>query len=356
MNARLTGLIGASALAVLLLASCSTKAPTAADPKTLDEAPVPIGPGVVLNEDLPDRQIFPAGDGWNLDASQAPVDPNSQAYIDWISGRTAENPTVVTRPQAYFGPPPWGIPYVCVSGTQPLLPVSVLYWPTESDLGAPGRPPGYPIPEEAKCLPGYIEGNVPGGGTIGDRHLIVVDRDNGLLFESWATRWNESAQRWEIGAGAVFDLAAGSSRPGGRTSAIESGQALFPGLVRYGEAYGSSEITHAFCASLRGSNGYVWPASHTANSTAGAPPLGARLRLKASVDLSRYAPPIQRIFRAMQTHGLIVVGNGGCDLVVGGTMDPRWDSRVIYPAFYTLTADDFEVVQLGWGAPAPEAR
>jgi hypothetical protein len=261
----------------------------------------------------------------------------------------------VSRAEAYFGPPPWGIPYVCVSGTQPLLPITILYWPAESDSGAPGRPPGYPIPEEAKRLPGYIEGNVPGGGTYGDRHLIVLDRDNGLLFESWATRWNESAQRWEVGSGAVFDLAVGSSRSPGQTSANESGLALFPGLVRYDEASGSGEITHAFCASLRSSNGHVWPASHTANQTAGAPPLGTRLRLKASVDLSGYAPSIQRIFRTMQTHGLIVVGNGECDLVVGGTMDPRWDSRIVNPAFATLTADDFEVVQLGWGNPDPDA-
>jgi len=351
MNLIRTGLIHATTLALLLLTGCSAQKSAVTAPGRIGPAPVLPSPGVVLLEDLSGRQIFPAGDAWNLDASQAPVDSNSQVYIDWISRRTTENPTAVVKAEAYFGQPPFGIPYVCVSGDQPLLPVTILYWPAESDSGAPGRPPGYPIPEEAKYLPGYIEGNVPGGGIAGDRHLIVVDRDNGLLFESWATRWNEGAQRWEIGSGAVFDLAVGSSRPPGLTSANESGLALFPGLVRFDEASGSGEITHAFCASLRGTNGHVWPASHTANHTAGAPPLGTRLRLKASVDLSGYAPSIQRIFRAMQTYGLLVIGNGDCDLVVGGTMDPRWDSRIIYQAFATITADDFEVVQLGWGRP-----
>lgn len=353
MNVIRTELIHIATLALVLLSGCSAQKSSITAPGGLDDASPPRTPGVVLLDDLSGRRIFPARDGWNLDASQAPVDSNSQAFIDWISRRTAENPAAVTKAQAYFGPPPWGLPYVCVSGTQPLQRVAFVGHPAESDSGAAGRPAGYPIPEEAKNLPGYIEGNVPGGGTYGDRHLIVIDRDNGLLFETWATRWNESAKRWEAGSGAIFDLDQGSARPDGWTSANESGLALFPGLVRYDEAFGSGEIPHALCASLRGSNGHVWPASHTANSVVGAPPLGTRLRLKASVDLSDYAPSIQRIFRAMQTYGLIVVGNGGCDLVVGGTMDPRWDSRIIYQAFATLTADDFEVIQLGWGQPSP---
>jgi hypothetical protein len=351
-----TGLIRPAilALAVALFTGCSAQRSPLTAPEGIARTPAPGSNSVVLLEDLAGRRVFPADDAWNLDASQAPVDPNSQAFIDWISGRTPENPTAVTKAQAYFGQPPFGIPYVCVSGDQPLLPVTFVDWPNESDAGAPDRPPGYPIPEEAKLLPGYIEGNVPGGGTYGDRHLIVIDRDNGLLFETYATRWNEAAGRWEAGSGAVFDLARGSTRPEGWTSSNEAGIALFPGLVRYDEASGDDDIPHAFNCSLRGVNGSIWPASHTAGATPGAPPLGTRLRLKASVDLSGYAPEIQRIFHAMQTHGLIVVGSGGCDLAVAGTMDLRWDSKVIYQAFATITADDFEVVQLGWGQPAQD--
>jgi hypothetical protein len=312
---------------------------------------------VVLLEDLTDLQIFPAADAWNLDASQAPVDTNSQVYIDWISGRAAENPRPEVNLQAYFGPPPWGIPYVVVPGTQPLEPVAFVMYPAESDVGAPGRPVGYPIPEEAKSQPGYIEGNEPGdipSPMYGDRHLIVVDRDNGLLFETWATRWNASEARWEAGSGATFDLATGgSARPDGWTSADAAGLAILPGLVRYDEAYGPGEITHAFRCNLWGVNGRVWPASHFAGAVPGAPPLGTRLRLKDSVDLLGYRPEIQRIFRAMKTYGLIVADMGGSDFAVTGTMDPRWDSTVINPAFGSLSADDFDVVQLGWGQPVP---
>jgi len=105
----------------------------------------------------------------------------------------------------------------------------------------------------------------------------------------------------------------------------------------------------------RATNGYVWPASHRAGSTAGAPPLGARLRLKASKDVSGHTPQIQRIFRAMKRHGLIVADNGS-DLYISGSMDSRWNNAVLNPAFHALTADDFEVVELGWrgsALPAP---
>jgi hypothetical protein len=77
--------------------------------------------------------------------------------------------------------------------------------------------------------------------------------------------------------------------------------------------------------------------------------MGARLRLKASRDISGFTPEVQRIFRAMKSHGLIVADNGS-DMYISGTMDPRWNNDVLNPAFRALTADDFEVVQLGWRA------
>jgi hypothetical protein len=103
---------------------------------------------------------------------------------------------------------------------------------------------------------------------------------------------------------------------------------------------------------VRSTNGYVWPASHRAGSTNGALPMGARLRLKASKNLSGYRPEIQRIFRAMQRYGLIVADNGS-DMYVSGTLDGRWDNDVLNPAFHGLTADDFEVVRLGWTSSGP---
>jgi hypothetical protein len=306
----------------------------------------------VLIEPLSGRQVFPTTNWWNVDASAAPVDPRSAELIAWISNRTPSNPTAIRRLHPDFGPPPYGIPYVVVDGTQPRVSVTFDY-DDESDTGIPGLP-GYPVPDEARTQPNYIEGGVPGGGSSGDRHLLMIDRDRWVLYELFATRWNAAAGRWDAGSGAIFDLSTNTRRPETWTSADAAGLAIFPGLVRYDEVFGPGEITHAFRFSTRATNGYVWPASHRAGSTAGAPPLGTRLRLKASRDISGFPPEIQKIFRAMKRHGLILADNGS-DMYITGTMDAQWNNDVLNPAFRALTADDFEVVELGWGRGTPPA-
>ena len=299
--------------------------------------------GAVLGGPLGGRQVFPLSNWWNQDISQAPVDANSAAYVSFIG------PTRRLHPD--FGPSPYGIPYVTVTSDQPLVQPTWVAYGNESDNGAAGRPPGYPIPPEAKTQPNYIEGAVAGGGTSGDRHMLLVDTDNGLLYETAGTRWNATLNRWEADCGAVFDLKTNARRPETWTSADAAGLAIFPGLVRYEEANGTGEITHAFRVTVRATNGYVWPASHRAGSTVGALPMGARLRLKASKNLSSFTPDAQRIFRAMQRYGLIIADNGS-DMYIGGTLDARWNNSVLNPAFGALSAADFEVVQLGWkGAP-----
>lgn len=293
---------------------------------------------MVLNDPLGGRQLFPVSNWWNQDISAAPVDSNSNAFIDFIGRTRALHPD--------FGPPPYGIPYVGVGGTQTRVPVTFTLYGNESDPGF-GGVTGYPIPEEAKVQPNFIEGGVPGGGTSGDRHLILVDRDRFLLFELYATRWNSGANRWEAGSGAIFDMTTDGRRPEGWTSADAAGLAILPGLVRYDEVMSGADIRHAFRVTVRSTNGYVWPASHRAGSTTGALPMGARLRLKASKDISGFPPHIRRIFRAMQVYGLIVADNGS-DMYIQGTMDGRWDNGQLNPAFRALTAGDFEVVLLGW--------
>jgi hypothetical protein len=300
----------------------------------------------VLNEPLIGRQVFPTSNWWNADVSAVPVDPRSASLIDFISGRTATNPTAVRRLHPDFGPQPYGFPYIVVAGDQARVPLTFVAYGNESDTGAPGLP-GYPIPDEARTQPHYIEGDVIGGGTSGDRHMLIIDRDRWLLYETFATRWNSTTGRWEAGSGAVFDLNANTRRPEGWTSADAAGLAIFPGLIRYDEAFGTGEITHAFRVTVRASNGYVWPASHAAGSNSSAAPMGARLRLKSSKDISGFTPEVQRIFRAMKRYGLIVADNGS-DMYISGTMDARWNNSVLNPAFSALTADDFEILQLGW--------
>ena len=325
---------------VFLLGVSLSGCRTASEPSEVGPEETPAAPSsgsALLLEDLSAAALYPPGNWWSRDIRDAPVDPRSDDMLQWIGVRPL-------HPD--FGPPPFGIPYVTVSANTPRVPIAFVDYPEESDAGAPGRP-GYPIPEEAKSEPNFIEGGVPGGGSDGDRHLLLLDRDQQLLFETWATRFNANESRREAGSGAVFDLSSNARRPEGWTSADAAGLAILPGLVRYDEAHGSGEIPHAFRVTVRTTDGHVWPASHTAGATFGAPPMGTRLRLRVSKDLSGFSESMQRVFRAMKTYGLIVADNGS-DMFVTGTMDPRWNNDVLNPAFRALVSDDFEVISLGW--------
>jgi len=327
---------------LLLSVACGSSPTSPSAPSSTSSTAAAPGPsgtsaGVQLSDDLGGRLPFPADNWWNLDISSAPVDPQSSAYIDFIGRTRASHPD--------FGPPPYGIPYVGVSGSQARVPVTFVAYGNESDSGFAGES-GYPVPPAAATQAGFIEGGTPGGGSSGDRHLLIVDRDRWRLYELFAARWNGGAQRWEADSGAVFDLSSNVRRPEGWTSADAAGLAILPGLVRYDEA-ARGPVRHALRVTVRATNGSVWPASHRAGSSPGALPMGGRLRLKASKDLSGYPAYIRNIFRGMQTHGLIVADNGS-DLYVTGATDARWNNGELNPAFGNLRADDFDVVQLGW--------
>jgi hypothetical protein len=306
--------------------------------------------GGVLPAPLP---LFPPTNWWNADVRSAPVDPGSAAFITYLGGSGRGMHPDFGGDSGEAEAPIYGIPYVVVSGAQPLVPVTFEY-DDESDFGAPGRPLGYPIPEEAKTQQKWIEGGLSGSdpNADGDRHMLLVDRDHRILYELYALHWTGS--RWEAGSGATFPLDANTRRPDGWTSADAAGLAILPGLVRYDEVFGADPIRHALRVTVRRTNGYVYPASHRAGSTAGALPMGARLRLKANVDLSRFPAPARKIFEAMKTYGLIVADNGS-DMYVSGTYDTRWDNDVLNPAFSAIRASDFEVVQLGWEPGTPPA-
>ncbi len=298
----------------------------------------------------PPFPLFPPDNWWNTDISAAPVDPNSPAYISFVGASRGLHPDF-GGDSGDADAPIYGIPYIVVRTSQPLVPVTFDY-DDESDIGAPGRPPGYPIPEEAKTQQKWIEGGLAGNDprAEGDRHMLLVDRDLRILYELYALHW--AGSRWEAGSGATFPLDSNTRRPEGWTSADAAGLAILPGLVRYDEVFGPDPIRHAFRVTVRSTNGYVYPASHRAGNTAGALPMGARLRLKASRDISGFPEPVRRIFQAMKTYGLIVADNGS-DLYVSGSYDTRWDNDLLNPGFASIKASDFEVVQLGW---QPERR
>jgi hypothetical protein len=202
----------------------------------------------------------------------------------------------------------------------------------ESDPGP------YPIPQDPP-----IEG---GPLSTGDRHVLVIDRDAWMLYEVFAAYPDGAG--WACGSGAIFDLSSNALRPAGWTSADAAGLPIFPGLVRYDEAVEQGEIRHAlrFTARLT-RRAYVSPARHFASSSAAPelPPMGMRVRLKASVDISSYPETAQVVLRALRTYGMFLADNGS-DWFVSGTPDPRWDDDALNE-LKRIRGRDFEVVQMG---------
>jgi hypothetical protein len=250
------------------------------------------------------------------------------------------------------------MPYAVVSGAEAsdLVPVDFYYSSQSDGVHHPTDTsfPFYPIPPAAASQPHWIEGGDPANvdrRDNEDRHLLIVDANRNYLYELYNVYYDATEGKWYAGSGAFFDMNTNNRRPDTWTSADAAGLAILPGLVRYDEVYDSDvgEIRHAFRVTVRSTNGYVYPASHRAGSTPGALPMGARLRLKASVDVGQRTPDpqIQKIFRALQKYGLIVADNGS-DMYVTGTYDPRWDNDILNPAFASLSANDFEVIELGY--------
>jgi hypothetical protein len=295
--------------------------------------------------------LFPPDNWWNLDISTASVDTGSAAFISFVGPTRGMHPDfggdVSTGSVQNYG-----FPDAVVDGTLTKRAVQFQY-ADESDgvnhtTGASF--PFYPIPDEAITQAHWVEGGDPGNVDLrssADRHLLIVDRDNRKLYELYNVFYDGT--QWQAGSGAFFDLTTNARRPDGWTSADAAGLAILPGLVRYDEVFGTNEIQHAFRVTVRATNGYVYPASHRAGSTTGALPMGARLRLKASKDISGFTPEVQRIFRAMKRYGLIVADNGS-DMYISGTYDTRWNNGVLNPAFSAIKASDFDVVTLGYGS------
>jgi hypothetical protein len=293
--------------------------------------------------------LFPANNWWNTDVSNAPLDANSANFITFIGGSGRSLHPDFGGDAG--GGDVYGFPFIVVDGSQTKKTVTFTDFGSQSD-GVDHVThqsfPFYPVPDEAITMNGWVEGGQPGNvdqRDDADRHILIVDQTNNTLYELYNVWYTGS--NWEAASGAFFDMKTNNRRPDTWTSADASGMAILPGLVRYDEVFGTDEIRHAFRVTVHDTNGYVFPASHQAGSTSGALPMGARLRLKASKDISTFPASMQKIFRAFKKYGLIVADNG-TNMFISGTYDTRWDNDILNPAFGGLKASDFEVVQRGW--------
>jgi hypothetical protein len=280
------------------------------------------------NAPLGGRRPFPPGDPWNTNVSRSPVDPNSAALIASIG---VDKPLHPDFGSSWRGQP-HGIPYVLVPGTQPKVPVAFEY-ADESDPGP------YPIPPDAP-----IEG---GPAADGDRHVLVVDRDNWVLYELFRGFPVNGGRSWQAGSGAIFDLAKSPGRPAGWTSADAAGLPVFAGLVRYDETVQHGVIAHALRFTVRKSRrAYVPPATHWASQSndVDLPPMGMRVRLRGDFDTSAFPTAARVVLRALQTYGMFVSDNGG-DWFISGAPDARWDDDDLR-TLKRVKGRDFEVVRM----------
>src|SRR5271156_368388 len=284
-----------------------------------------VGQGGSLNGFLP----FPADNLWNQNIASAPVDPNSAAIINFIG---AGDPVHPDFGSGEYNGSSIGIPYVVVDSSQPPVVINFTAYGDESDPGP------MPVPASAP-IEGYPN---PGSG---DRHVLVLDNSSCWLYELYSS-YPQSDGSWNADSAAVWDLLGDEQRPLTWTSADAAGLSVFAGLARYDEV-ASGAIKHALRFTLQNSRAaFVPPASHWAATTsnASAAPMGLRMRLKASFDISGFSATNQVILTALQQYGMIMADNGS-NMYISGAPDDRWDNTDLHN-LGQVTAADFEVVQM----------
>jgi hypothetical protein len=298
-------------LSLVLLTACASASPIVAPPP---------------NTNLGGCTLFPANNIWNASVANLPVDKNSSAYISSIGAGTGLHADFGSG--LYQGAP-IGIGYVVVPANQVGVSISQFLYDDESDHGL------YPIPSNAP-----IEG---GANSSGDRHVLVVREGECKLYEVGNAYPNTDGS-WRVGAGAIWDLKSNALRPKTWTSADAAGLPILPGLVRHDEV-AAGVIAHAirFTADVT-QKAFIWPARHQAGSSSATtvPPMGARFRLKANVEISSYPKDVRVILQAFKTYGIILADNGS-NWYISGTQDEAWDNDLLQN-LSKVKGSDFEAV------------
>jgi hypothetical protein len=242
--------------------------------------------------------VFPADNVWNEPVSGLAVASNSSTLIASIGASTGLHPDF----GSYAG---YGIPYNIATASTPRYTI-VFDYAGESDPGP------YPVPAS------------PAIEASSDAHLLVVDSSTCTLYETWATAANGKGG-WTAGSGAIWSLRSNALRPDGWTSADAAGLPILPGLVRYDEV-AAGFVGHAIrFTAVTTRNAHIYPARHDAssNSSPSVPPMGLRVRLKASYDISGLPPQARAIAQAMKTYGMILADNGS-NWYFQGASDPAF--------------------------------
>lgn len=308
-----------------LLSSCSSSDTNDSDGNQQENTSSTTGgePTPILKNSPPTDycQMFPADNMWNTAVDTISVHPNSDTYIESIG------PDIPLHPD--FGTT-WnniniGISYDIVPQDHPRVPIRFTWW-DESDFDSDEC--DINNDEAVGCYPIPSNYSIEGGG---DNHLIILETGTCTLYEIYAAEYVND--EWTGGSGAIWHLDQNEIRPEGVTSADAAGLAILPGLIRYDEVYGESEINHALRITMNTiQSGYIRPASHSDGTAGNDPsrlPMGLRMRLKSSYVIpSDMDEGIKKILRTMKKYGVVVADTGG-DMYVSGTHDSRWDDDIL---------------------------
>ena len=270
--------------------------------------------------------VFPADNFWNTRVDRLPVHPRSR---EWVSAIGADSFFHSDFGSGTWNGGPIGIPFNIAGAKTPQYTVP-FYYPEESDQGP------YPIPSNALREWGS------------DHHIIVIDSDNGRLYEIFDATLKGG--NWSAGSGAIWDLSSNNLRPRDWTSGDLAGLPILPGLVIY-DQMASGTINHALrFTAFNTAAGYIWPARHPVPDLTGqdrnltVPPMGARFRLKSSYQIPSNAPQeVRVILKAMKEYG-IVLADHGSEWYVSGCPDERWNNENLHWLDDNLKGSYFEAV------------
>src|SRR5204863_3273539 len=174
----------------------------------------------------------------------------------------------------------------------------------------------------------------------GERHVLVVDPVNRMLYEFYQGR--KTGDGWQAACEATFDLKSNKLRPDGWTSSDAAGLPIFPAVVRYDECE-RGLVEHAMRFTVRRSRkAYVYPATHFASRLTDEilPRMGERFRLRQDFDESGFSPHVRAILRGLKKYGMFVADNGG-DWRISVAPDSRIKGL---NELRKLKGSDFEVV------------
>jgi hypothetical protein len=241
-------------------------------------------------------QVFPPDNPWNEDISKLSMHP---ASAKMIAGIGADKRLAYNLDMSFILVPP----------DQKKVPVKLVSYADESDPGP------YPIPDGAPVenwpLDGRTLADSQRAQERGDRHVLVVDPVNRMLYEFYQGRRTDDG--WQAACEATFDLKTNKLRPAGWTSSDAAGLPIFPAVVRFDECE-RGLVGHAMRFTVRQTRrAYVYPATHFASRLTDEtlPRMGERFRLRADLDVSGFSPHVQAILKGLKKYGMFVADNGG---------------------------------------------